>query len=87
MLEDWLNNPEPVNECHDQTVMQIIKEDRSEESLKIFIQGAEKMMTVMPRHATEDERKFQSKEQMEKARDMLAIEMAATELPQEETEQ
>jgi len=36
MLEDWLNNLEPVNECHEQIVRQIIEEDHSKESLRNF---------------------------------------------------
>jgi hypothetical protein len=35
MLEDWLNNPEPVDDCHEQTVMQILGEEHSTELLKI----------------------------------------------------
>jgi hypothetical protein len=35
MLEDWLNHPEPVDDCHEQTVMQMLAEEHSEESLKI----------------------------------------------------
>jgi hypothetical protein len=29
MLEDWLKNPEPVDDCHEQTVMQILGEGNS----------------------------------------------------------
>jgi hypothetical protein len=59
MLEDWLNNPEPVNDCHEQTVRQIIEEEHSEESLRTFSQGAEQVMkTAVPRYATKDEGKF-----------------------------
>jgi hypothetical protein len=65
MLEDWLNNPELVDDCHEKTVMQKIEEECSEESLRIFNQGVEQMMTVMPRHATMGEGKFQSEEQLE----------------------
>jgi hypothetical protein len=24
MLEDWLNHPEPVDDCHEQTIMQML---------------------------------------------------------------
>jgi len=37
MLEDWLNNPEPVDECREQTVMQMLAEEHSEELLRNFI--------------------------------------------------
>jgi hypothetical protein len=40
ILEDWLNNPEPAGDCHEQ----ILAEEHSEESLRIFSQGAEKVM-------------------------------------------
>jgi hypothetical protein len=29
MLEDWLNHPEPVDDCHEQTVMQMLAEEHS----------------------------------------------------------
>jgi len=41
MLEDWLNNPEPVDDYREQTVMQMIVEENSEESLRNFSQGDE----------------------------------------------
>jgi hypothetical protein len=44
MLEDWLNNPEPVNGCHKETVMQMLAKEHFEESLRIFSQGAEQMI-------------------------------------------
>jgi hypothetical protein len=40
MLEDWLNNPEPAGDFHEQ----ILAEEHSEESLRDFSQGAEKVM-------------------------------------------
>jgi hypothetical protein len=40
MLEDWMNNPEPVGDYHEQ----ILAEENSEESLRIFSQGDEKVM-------------------------------------------
>jgi hypothetical protein len=40
ILEDWLNNTEPAGDCHEQ----ILEEDHSEESLRIFSQGVEKVM-------------------------------------------
>jgi hypothetical protein len=68
MLEDWLKNPEPVDDCQEQTVMQMLAEEHSKESLRNFSQGDEQMMmTVMPRHAAIDEGKFQSEEQLEEA--------------------
>jgi hypothetical protein len=42
ILEDWLNNPEPVGDCHEK----ILAEVHSEESLIIFSQGAEKVMKI-----------------------------------------
>jgi len=27
MLEDWLNHPEPVNDCHEKKVMQMLEEE------------------------------------------------------------
>jgi hypothetical protein len=36
MLEDWLNNPETVGDCHEQTIMQMLAEEHSKESLKNF---------------------------------------------------
>ena len=62
MLEDWLNNPEPIDECHEQKVMDISREDHSEKLLENFSQGAEQMITVVTRHATKDEGEFQSEE-------------------------
>jgi hypothetical protein len=37
MLEDWLKNLEPVDDCQEQKVMQMIAEEHSEESLRNFI--------------------------------------------------
>jgi hypothetical protein len=37
MLEDWLNHPEPVDDYHKETVMKMIAEENSKESLRIFI--------------------------------------------------
>jgi hypothetical protein len=54
MLEDWLNHPEPVDDCHEQTFMQIMGEGHSTELLRNFSQGAGQMMT-----AVEDESEFQ----------------------------
>jgi hypothetical protein len=68
MLEDWLNHPKLVDDCHEQTVMKMLVEDHSKESLRNFSQGVEQtMMTIMPRHAAEDEGEFWSEEQLEKA--------------------
>jgi len=67
MLEDWLNHPELVDECHEQTIMEILREDHSEKLLKNFNQGSEQMITAVSRHATEDEGEFQSEEQLEEA--------------------
>jgi hypothetical protein len=35
MLEDWLKNPEPVDDFHEQTVMQILGEGNSTEFSEI----------------------------------------------------
>jgi hypothetical protein len=86
MMEDWLNHPEPVDDCHEQTVMQILAEEHSEELLRIFIQGAEQMMIVMPRHATTDEGKFQSEEKLKEAGDAPAGELAEVKMSEEEAE-
>jgi hypothetical protein len=68
MWEDWLNNPEPVDDCREKTVMQMLAEENSEELLENFSQGVEQMMmTAMSRHAAADEGKFQSEEQLEEA--------------------
>jgi hypothetical protein len=67
MLEDWLNHSEPVDDCHEQTVMHMLAEDHFKESLKNFSQGNEQMITAVPRHATKDEEKSQSGEQLEEA--------------------
>jgi hypothetical protein len=88
MLEDWLNHLEPVDDCHEETVMQMLAEEHSEELLKNFSQGDEQlMMTVMPRHAAEDEGKFQSEEQLEEAGDMPAEELVEAKLSEKEAEQ
>jgi hypothetical protein len=61
MMEDWLNHLELVDDFHEQTVMNILEKENSEELLKNFSQGAEQMMiTTMSRHASIDEREFQS---------------------------
>jgi hypothetical protein len=67
MLEDFLNNPEPVYGFHEETVMQMLVEDHSEEFLRIFSHGVEQMIIVVSRHASEDEGEFQSKKQLEEA--------------------
>jgi hypothetical protein len=85
MLEDWLNHPEPVDDCHEQTVMQMLAEEHSEESLRNFSQGAEQMITAVQRHAAEDEGEFQSEEQLEEAGDMPAGELTVK-LSEEEAE-
>jgi 16S rRNA U1498 N3-methylase RsmE len=40
MLEDWLNNPEPAGDFHEQ----VLAEEHSEDSLRNFSQGAKKVM-------------------------------------------
>jgi hypothetical protein len=64
MLEDWMNNPEPVDDYHEQTVNLMIAEDEhSEELLRNFSQGTEQVMkTAMSRHATIDKEEYQPKE-------------------------
>jgi hypothetical protein len=42
MLEDWLNNPEPIDDYREQTVMQILVKENSEELLENFSQGDER---------------------------------------------
>jgi hypothetical protein len=87
MLEDWLNHPEPVNDCHEQTVMQILEKEHSEKLLKNFSQGAEQMMTAVLRSAAEGESEFQSEEQLEEAGDAPAGELAEAKLSEKEAEQ
>jgi hypothetical protein len=36
MLEDWLKNTEPVDDCHEKTIMNILGEEHSEELLRNF---------------------------------------------------
>jgi hypothetical protein len=36
MLEDWLNHPELINDCHEETIMQMLVEENSEELLRNF---------------------------------------------------
>jgi hypothetical protein len=54
MLEDWLDNPEPTDECQ-KIVMQNSEEEHSEELLKIFSQEDELEMTTALELATEKE--------------------------------
>jgi hypothetical protein len=86
MMEDWLNHPEPVDDCHEQKFMQILAEENSEELFRIFIQGAKQMMIVMPRHATTDEGKFQSEDKLKEAGDAPAGELAEVKMSEEEAE-
>jgi hypothetical protein len=66
MLEDWPKNPGPVDDCREKTVIYMLVEEQSEESLKNFSHRVEQMMmTVTLRHTTTDEGKFQSEEQLE----------------------
>jgi hypothetical protein len=67
MLEDLLNHLDPVDEFHEQTVMEISREENSEKLLENFSQGAEQMITTVLMHATKDEGEFQSEEQLEEA--------------------
>jgi hypothetical protein len=67
MMEYWLNHPEPVDDCHEQTVMEMLAEDHFEESLRNFNQGAEQMMNAVLRSVAEGESTFQFKEQLEEA--------------------
>jgi hypothetical protein len=83
MLEDWLNHLEPVDDCHEKTSMQMIGEEHSKESLRIFSHGVEQMMTVMLRHAAKDEGEFQFEEQLEEA----GAEPAEEKLSKKEVEQ
>ena len=83
MLEDWLNNPEPIDNCHEQTVMQMLVEEHSEESFRNFSPGAEQMMTAVSRHAVGDETKFQYGKQLEEAGDVLVGELTVKLLEEE----
>jgi hypothetical protein len=63
MLEESLSHLETVDGYREQTVMQMLIEEYSEEFLENFSQGSEQMMmTAMSRHAVVDEGKFRSKE-------------------------
>jgi hypothetical protein len=86
MLEDWLNHPEPVDDCHEKTVMQMLEREHSEKLLKNFSQGAEQMMTAVLRSAAEGESEFQSEEQLEEAGDAPAGELAEAKLSEGEAE-
>jgi hypothetical protein len=87
MLEDWLNNPEPVDDCHEKTVMQILGEEHSTELLRNFSQEVEQEMTAALKPAAEDEAEFQSGEQLEEAGDEPARELAEANLSEGEAEQ
>jgi hypothetical protein len=58
MLEDWLNHPELVDDCHEKTIMQMLAEENYEELLKNFSQGVEQMINAMQRHVVVDEGEF-----------------------------
>jgi hypothetical protein len=80
ILEDWLNNPEPVSDFH----QQMLAEEHSEELLRDFSQGAEWVMnTAVLRYAVEDEREFQAEEQLEEAGHTPAKGMAVATLSEE----
>jgi hypothetical protein len=87
MLEDWLKNPEPVDDFHEQTVMQILGEEDSTKLLRNFSQEAEQEMTAALKPATENEAEFQSGEQLEEAGDEPAGELAEAKLSEREVEQ
>jgi hypothetical protein len=87
MLEDWLNHPEPVDDFHEQTVMQILGEEHSTELLRNFSQEAGQEMTTTLKPVAEDESEFQSGEQLEEAGNMPAGEMTEASLSEEVTEQ
>jgi hypothetical protein len=55
MLEDWLNNPELVDDYHENTFIQIVGDEHSAEVLKIFIQEVEPEMTAALEPAEEEE--------------------------------
>jgi hypothetical protein len=52
MMEDWLKNPKPVDDFHEETIMQTIGEENSTELLKFFIPGDEQEMTAALEPAT-----------------------------------
>jgi hypothetical protein len=92
MLEDWLNNPEPVGDCHEQ----VLAEEHSEESLRDFSQGAEKVMKTAEMESVagwqveatkEDEEEFQPREQLEKVGDIPAKGMIVEALSYDEDEE
>jgi hypothetical protein len=88
MLEDWMNNPGPVNDCHEQTIMHNFGEEHSEELLEYFSQGdGQMMMTAMPRLVAEDEVEFQSGEKLEEDGDETTKEMEEVKLSEGEAEQ
>jgi hypothetical protein len=89
ILEDWLNNLEPVDDCRDQTVMHMITEEVNyEESLKDFSREAELINTIVLRHVAEDERKYQPEEQLgEVGLEPTQREMELAALSNEEAEQ
>jgi hypothetical protein len=87
MLEDWLNNPEPVDDFHEKTIMHIVGEEHSTELLRSFSQEVEQEMTAALKPATEDESEFQSEEQLEEAGDEPTEELAEASLSEEEVEQ
>jgi hypothetical protein len=72
MLEDWLNHPEPVDDCHEKTVMKILEKEKSEKLLENFSQGDEQMMIVALRYVAEGESKLQYEEKLEEAEDAPA---------------
>jgi hypothetical protein len=86
MLEDWFNNPGPKDGCQ-QIVMQIVGEDHSTELLRNFSQEVDQMMTTTLKPATEEGAKFQSGEQLEKAGNMPAGDLAEANLSEGEAEQ
>jgi hypothetical protein len=86
MLEDWLNHPEAVDDCHEETIMQMLAEEHSEESLRNFNQGVEQMMTAALRFAAEGESEFHYEEKLEEPGDAPAGELAEEKLSKEEAE-
>jgi hypothetical protein len=78
-----MNNLEPLSDCHEQ----MVAEENSEESLRIFSQGDVLMKNAVPRHATDDEGEIHPKKQLDEAGDTPVRGMSEEKLPQEEVEQ
>jgi hypothetical protein len=52
MMEDWLNNSEPIDEFHEEKIMHIVGEENSTKLLRNFSQEDEQEMTAALKPAT-----------------------------------